>query len=109
MIGRPKRTPNRQLCERFEAARLSLGLSLEDAARMLGVHKATISRSLREEGFSPELAGKVSLFLTRYEVGDKARDPDEETALRLLHKFAMMAPEIENALRIVLDRARSRS
>ncbi|MGY4617654.1 hypothetical protein ACVWZ4_002881 [Bradyrhizobium sp. USDA 4472] len=73
----------------------------------MNVDPSTLSRSISQQAFSPDMAEKAHALLkagiTSGAHSDEARSPSSsEDPLLILHKFADMMPEVEGALRTVL-------
>jgi len=111
MRGRPKRHENTALIDALQKARLVADLSYTKLAQKLGVKVSTITRSIRAGGFSADLEIKIAALLdagldSRKKIGAEsspAPSASKNESLHLLQKFIIMVPEIESALRTVLQ------
>ena len=108
MAGRPKRQPNDDLIDSLESERLKVGVSKARIAKLVDVRTSTITRSIASRSLSPDLAARIrrllddgiSLRLERQSLASGVSDQK----LRLLCKFVEMMPEVENALRGIIER-----
>lgn len=80
------------------------GRSTADIGLALGVDKATVSRSLREDAFSRALRTRVSAFLRSAAPADDLGSALQES-LRLLQLSARMQADAERMIAEALDRA----
>lgn len=116
MAGRPKRHLNQDLRDRLETARLKAGLSISELARKMGVNPTTLWRSIVLKSFSSNLAATAELALREgLRPAPKNRSREEETpdqtaraeeTLLLLQKLIKVAPELELALKSLIERKR---
>ncbi|WFU40755.1 hypothetical protein QA640_42500 [Bradyrhizobium sp. CB82] len=73
----------------------------------MDVDPSTLSRSISQQAFSPDMAEKAHALLKAGipsgALADEARSPvSSEDPMLILHKFADMMPEVAGALRTVL-------
>ena len=93
MVGRPAKSKNAVLTQRLEQYRLDNDLSYSRLAGKLGVHCTTLTRSISTDLYSREMEVRAERILG-IEVSE---------ALQLLRKFAVMLPQVSDALRSILD------
>lgn len=95
MAGRPAKSSNPDLTRRIEEYRAQGDLSYTEVSTFLGVHCSTLTRSVRDHLYSRELERRAVRLM--------ATGKTRQSALLLLREFARNLPEIERALREVLD------
>lgn len=93
MVGRPARSKNAVLTKRLEAFRSDNNLSYTRLAGKLGVHCATLTRSVSTDMYSREMEVRAERILST-EVSD---------ALQILRKLTTMLPQVSLALQTILD------
>lgn len=104
MAGRPSSIPNADLARRLDAIRDQLGLSLSIVAEYIGVSVSTLTRSHKDQAYSPDLTRRLSDLLGQLEVdvslnsrlGDRLAGmplEDRRLALRLLQELRRLFNE----------------
>ncbi|MCJ9669466.1 helix-turn-helix transcriptional regulator [Neorhizobium sp. SHOUNA12A] len=89
------------LCEAIEQRRNELNISAAEAAKMMGVHPSSLSRSMRAGAFSPVMMRAAYSFI-RKPTPERVQG-DHDVALRLLQDFLNSATQIKAALEFALD------
>lgn len=113
MRGRPKRRAHDVLIDLLQEERRRAGASLRSIAKLMDVDPSTLTRSIAERALSADMAERARTLLSigippkepARPAGDKPRSAESPgNPLLILHKFADMMPEVEGALRAVLER-----
>lgn len=105
-MARPRRSSDEQLAElvqeHLKGAPGGDVVSIRSLARELGIQGSTLSRSLREQAFSRELAGRLRKRLGSAEV-KQTNNQAVLKALQLLSRADRLRARAEKLLRTALD------
>ena len=83
-MGRPSRISDQDLADSLRARMLSHDWNSSDVARILNINKATISRALSSNSFSPALRPRVAAL-----IGHMGKDSISELLHKSLHKLRL--------------------
>lgn len=103
-MGRPAKIFDKDLAEQLRQHMAARGLSTADIGLTLGVDKATISRSLKDNSFSRQLRTRVAAHLGS-SLPPKASEDLLQEALHLLRKSDKLRLDAERLIAEALSRS----